>query len=210
MALKQLVGPDAEPFTFATHGFSRGDALALRGVTVSTPSAELAQALARVDPSACRYGRARTGETLSLAGASVEPVPCPIVDGAREVGVLMLSPLLLDDPSAKGRWLDRFDAALVTEAVNRQLTRIAGRPIALEVEADSLYLRLNPRPRRRVVVKIEDGRERYVFGLALPLVLRGPTDDLRLAWAAGIGRKTRMGFGCFGLAEHGLSGRVAR
>lgn len=209
MSLDRLVGANAEPFTFATHAFARANGLVLRGITVSTPSAELARALAQLDPGTCRYARARTGEALSLEGASLERIDCPIVAGVSRVGMLLLSPLVLDDPSAKGRWLEHFDAAVVSTAVNRQLSRHAERQVALEVMADSLYLRLNPRPRRRVVIKIEAGREHYVFGLVLPLVLEGPTDDLRLAWAAGIGRKTRLGFGCLGLAEHGLSGRAA-
>jgi CRISPR/Cas system endoribonuclease Cas6 (RAMP superfamily) len=36
------------------------------------------------------------------------------------------------------------------------------------------------------------------------LVLTGSDDDLRFAWYAGIGEKTRNGFGCMGLAEQGL------
>lgn len=210
MPLPRLIGADAEPFTFATHAFARGSSLVLRALTISTSSPELARALARLDPGACRYTRARTGEALSLEGASVECIDCPIADGVRQVGALLLSPLVLDDPAAKGRWLERFDPAVVAAAVNRQLSRVAGRPTGLKILADSLYLRLNPRPRRRVVVKIDDGGERYVFGFVLPLVLEGPTEDLRLAWAAGIGRKTRLGFGCIGLAEHGLSGRIGR
>lgn len=210
LATERLIGAAAASFTFATHAFVRGKELALRGVTISTASAEMARALADLEPATCRCSRARTGETLSLAGCSLEPIDCPIADGTRRVGVLMLSPLVVDDPAARGRWLDRFDAAAVTTAVNRGLSRTAGRPTALEVAADSLYLRLNPNPRRRVVVRIDSGTERYVFGLALPLVLEGPTEDLRLAWAAGIGRKTRMGFGCFDLVERGLSGRASR
>jgi CRISPR/Cas system endoribonuclease Cas6 (RAMP superfamily) len=36
------------------------------------------------------------------------------------------------------------------------------------------------------------------------LVLAGSEEDLRLAWYAGIGEKTRLGFGCMGLAERGI------
>jgi CRISPR-associated endoribonuclease Cas6 len=36
------------------------------------------------------------------------------------------------------------------------------------------------------------------------MLLQGSEDDLRLAWYAGIGEKTRSGFGCLGLLEEQL------
>jgi CRISPR/Cas system endoribonuclease Cas6 (RAMP superfamily) len=37
-----------------------------------------------------------------------------------------------------------------------------------------------------------------------PLILEGAEADLRFAWYAGMGEKTRNGFGCLGLAEQGV------
>jgi CRISPR/Cas system endoribonuclease Cas6 (RAMP superfamily) len=38
----------------------------------------------------------------------------------------------------------------------------------------------------------------------VPLVIEGNEADLRFAWYAGIGEKTRAGFGCIGLAQQGI------
>ena len=37
-----------------------------------------------------------------------------------------------------------------------------------------------------------------------PLLLEGSEEDLRFAWYAGLGEKTRNGFGCLGLIEQGV------
>jgi len=49
-----------------------------------------------------------------------------------------------------------------------------------------------------------DGRPAFAIGMQAPLVLSGRREDLELAWYAGLGEKTRAGFGCIGLAEQGV------
>lgn len=90
-------------------------------------------------------------------------------------------------------------------AVNARLSRLAGRSVNLQVEPDSLYLRANPRHSVLVSLKRKpNGRHAFVIGMSAPLVLAGSEADLRLAWYAGIGEKTRNGFGCIGLLERGV------
>ena len=39
-----------------------------------------------------------------------------------------------------------------------------------------------------------------MIGIACPLSISGTVEDLRSAWALGIGEKNRYGFGCLGHA----------
>jgi hypothetical protein len=208
MPADRLVGAAAEPFCFATHAVPRKGHLHLRGLTISTSSSELGTTLRRLDPCSCTKSRAATGEAISLAGARVLPISSPVIPGVTEIGVVTLSPIVISQRGTR-RWLDCFDRKTVQSAVNTRLSRLAGRSVCLEIEADPLYLRRTARPLRRVVVKLlPNGREAYVFGLVLPLRLSGSSDDLDFAWYAGLGEKTRMGFGVIESAERGLSGRI--
>lgn len=173
---------------------------------VSTPSAVLAPALAALEPPAVRYARAATGELFDFTGASVRPEPPPVCEDPGMLGVLALSPIAVSDPSAQPkRWykaLDQFDLSAVA---NARLGKIAGRTVALKVQPDSLYLRANPKHSVLVSTKrMKNGRSAFVIGMQAPLVLAGSRADLLLAWYAGLGEKTRNGFGCLGLADEGV------
>lgn len=126
--------------------------------------------------------------------------------GTSGLGVLMLSPLVLGVPGERHRrWIQRLNDMDLSAAINPRLSRLAGRPVALQIQADSLYLRANPRHSVLVSVKqAPSGQSSFVIGLSAPLVLVGSEADLRLAWYAGLGEKTRAGFGCIGLLEHGV------
>ncbi|RKZ38602.1 MAG: CRISPR-associated protein Cas6, partial [Gammaproteobacteria bacterium] len=85
------------------------------------------------------------------------------------------------------------------------LSRLAGREIKLQVQPDSLYIRINPDHSVLVPMKLmRNGKTVFVIGMNAPLVLSGSEEDLRFAWYTGIGEKTRNGFGCIGLAEQGV------
>lgn len=77
--------------------------------------------------------------------------------------------------------------------------------MTLTVQPDSLYLRANPHHSVLVSTKqSKEGRAAFVIGLQGPLVLAGRREDRLLAWYAGLGEKTRNGFGCIGLADEGV------
>jgi hypothetical protein len=203
---EQVIGAGAEPWTFAALGFHRGHEGEVHGLVISTPSEALGQVLSELEPTAVRYARASTGELLDFTGALRHTEPPPMCDDPGMLGVLTLSPIAVSDPSARPkRWhtaLDQFD---LSAAANARLSRIAGRAVALTVQPDSLYLRANPKHSVLVSTKrMKNGRSAFVIGLHAPLVLAGSRDDLLLAWYAGIGEKTRNGFGCLGLAEQGV------
>jgi CRISPR-associated endoribonuclease Cas6 len=122
------------------------------------------------------------------------------------LGVVTLSPIAISDRATKSkRWLTRLDQVDLAAVANARLGKIAGRVVALTVQPDSLYLRANPDHSVLVSIKrMHNGRAAFVIGMQAPLVLAGSREDLLLAWYAGLGEKTRNGFGCLGLAEEGV------
>jgi hypothetical protein len=205
-ASDQIVGPGALPWNFAALGYHRGHEGVVHSLVVSTPSPILAQPLGRIDPAAVRYARAATGELFDFAGADRVPEsPPPLLEQA-VLGVLTLSPIAISDPSKPGKhWHTRLDACDLSAAISARLSRLAGRPIALNIQPDSLYLRANPRHSVLVSTKSgKTGRSAFVIGMEAPLVLAGSREDVLFAWYTGIGEKTRNGFGCIGLVEDGV------
>ena len=136
--------------------------------------------------------------------------PDPILPKQGQLGCLMLSPLVLhdDNHTDKGkRWHSNLNdlSSNLSQIINRKLSFIAQRDVQLSIYPDSLYLRANPQHSVLVNLKtFRDGRKSFVIGMQAPLLLEGSEDDLRLAWYAGIGEKTRSGFGCLGLIEQGV------
>lgn len=201
-----VIGPGALAWNFAALGFHRGKEGRVHSLVITTPTKHLGKALLQLDPTAIHHVRAKTGELFDFATSECTPEPDPIMAGQRSLGVLLLSPLVIRDKTTQGRrWhidLSRFDPST---AINQRLSRIAGRPVQLRVQADSLYLRANPKHSVLVSLKGQaDGSASFVLGMQSPLVLQGTDEDLRLAWYAGIGEKNRSGFGCLGLVERGV------
>jgi len=203
---EQVLGASARPWNFAALGWHRGDWNEVHTLVVSTPDPDLATRLHTLEPGHIRQARASTAELVDFSAARMTPEPDPIPPGEGILSLLMLAPLAVSI-RAKGekRWhtdLTRLDLAAV---INHRLSQLAGRSVALQAQADTLYLRANPVHATRVYIKqLPDGRRVFVMGMRAPLVLAGTEDDLRLAWYAGIGEKTRNGFGCLGLLEQGV------
>ncbi len=206
IAADQVIGHRARPWTFAALGYHRQHIGYAHSVVVATPDPLLADALSALKPATLRYARASTAEVVDFSAAECLPDPDPIAPGTHSLAVLLLSPLALSAPGQQPRrWLSALNQVDLAAAINPRLSRLAGRPVALQIQADSLYLRANPRHSVLVSVKQSpSGQAGFVIGLAAPLVLAGSEADLRLAWYAGLGEKTRNGFGCIGLLEQGV------
>ncbi len=202
----QVIGVQAQPWTFAALGFHRGHEGQVHGLVISTPSPRLAPALTALDPDSLRSARASTGELFDFAAAAVEPEPPPMLAEQAVLGVLTLSPIAIGDRSAPGkRWYSHLGEVDLSAAVDARLSRIAERPVSLNIQPDSLYLRANPRHSVLVSTKrMNNGRSAFVIAMQAPLVLAGNRADVLLAWYAGLGEKTRNGFGCIGLADEGV------
>jgi CRISPR-associated endoribonuclease Cas6 len=203
---EKIVGPQAHPWTFAALGHHRGHDGQVHSLVISTASPELAGALELIDAGALRYARASTGELLDFSGAAISFEDPPMCADPGVLGVVTLSPVAISDRTADGkRWHTSLAEVNLSAAINARLSRLADRNVALTVQPDSLYLRANPRHSVLVGTKrMRNGRSAFVIGMQAPLVLAGRRDDLLLAWYAGIGEKTRNGFGCIGLADAGV------
>lgn len=201
-------GWSACPWNFAALGWRSEGVSRVHTLMVSTPDSTLAPFLSRFDPAQVVYARARTSEVVDFRKAVLLPDPDPVAPGQDSLGVVMLSPLAISRARRNGsgpRWHGSFDGLDLAGAVNKRLSRIADRPVALSIYPDRLFLRTRSRYDTQVRVKTgPDGKGAFVVGMLAPLVLQGSEDDLRLAWHAGLGEKNRVGFGAIGLAERGV------
>jgi CRISPR-associated endoribonuclease Cas6 len=231
---EQITGMNALPWNFAVLGRQTKQGKIAHTLIVSTPDATLAQFLRKINPDDIFYARASTVEKVHFAGATIKIEDDPILPNQNILGVLMLSPLVISQrenqippnlplqkggipPFEKGgqggisgssnkkRWHKQLGQCDLSTAINHRLSRLAGREVKLDVQPDSLYLRCNPDHSVLVPMKLmRNGKTAFVIGMNAPLILTGSEEDLRLAWYAGIGEKTRNGFGCIGLAEQGV------
>ncbi len=204
-----IIGYQAKPWNFAALGWHRGHNGFAHSLIVSTPDAGLARVLSRLKPEHIVKRRWET-ESVNFSAASVHIQPDPILPQQTQLGCIFYSPLVLRDETHPGKnkhWHQKLDAPelCLSETINRKLSFMAGREVKLALHPDSLYLRATPKHSVLVNLKIfQDGRKSFVIGMQAPMLLQGSEDDLRLAWYAGIGEKTRSGFGCLGLAEEGV------
>lgn len=204
-----IIGHQAKPWTFAPLGWHQGHTGLAHSLMIATPDNPLAQVLTRLDPAQIVQRRWDIS-SVNFAQAKMQLEPDPILPGQTQLGCLLLSPLLLQDhdhPGKAKRWHSNLNdiSQTLSPTLNRKLSVVAGREVALQVSPDSLYLRANPKHSVLVNLKVfKDGRKSFVIGMQAPLLLQGSEADLRLAWYAGIGEKTRSGFGCLGLLEQGL------
>ena len=205
-SIEQVLGTQARPWTFAALGWRRSNQGLAHSLVVATPDAALARFLRCFDPACVRYARASTAELVDFGRAELIPEPDPIPPQWGALGVLMLSPLAISDADSRERkrWHHHLDKVDLSPALSRRLAKLAGRSVQLQIQADPLYLRANPRHDVLVKLKQTPKGPAFVIGMKAPLVLAGSEEDLRLAWYAGLGEKTRNGFGCIGLLEQGV------
>ncbi len=201
-----VLGAQAGPWNFAALGWHQAREGRTHTLVVSTPNRELTNYLYQLDPAEVRQARASTAEVVDFSRASVSIEPDPIPPGQGVLGCIMLSPLAISERSGQGRrWHKDLKTLDISTAVNHRLSRLTDRSVRLQIQADTLYLRANPD--HSVLVSLKGngaGQNAFVIGMQAPLVLAGPEEDLRLAWYAGIGEKTRSGFGCLGLLQQGV------
>ena len=216
-ASEQICSKNALPWNFAALGFHAQQENRVHTLIVSTPDPTLAKFLRRFKSEDVCYTRVKTAEHVDFTGAKIEEIDfssakimeeeVPLFPNQNALGVLMLSPLVISEQTSKKRkrWhrhLGEFD---LSAAINQRLSRLAGRETKLKAAPDSLYLRCNPDHSVLVPIKrTRQGNIVFVLGMSAPLVLTGPEEDLRFAWYAGLGEKTRSGFGCIGSIEEGV------
>jgi CRISPR/Cas system endoribonuclease Cas6 (RAMP superfamily) len=195
----QIIGKDALPWTFATKGFAqKGGRLFLKGITISTCNSSIAEGLRRFRASDIRHV-STNGDQIDLAGARKTIIPDPILDGQHALPICFASPFVLSQPAASGDSRKSFAESLagfdLSQAFSNGLTRRLRRPVTLEVHADRLSMAVDGKP-RIVSLRRAPNRRVTIPAFSMRMTLRGPADDLRAAYFAGLGEKTRYGFGC--------------
>lgn len=207
IAMDHVLGRNAKLWTFAPLGWHRGHIGFVHSLILSTADLELARAFTKLKPDQLTKRR-WNGESISFSGAQLSLEPDPLFPQQTQLACLLLSPLLLRNHSqaANKHWHIQLHDLDLSEIISHQLSAKAGREIRLNITPDSLYLRANSKHSVLVNLKQHQGGQKsYVIGMQAPLLLEGSEDDLRFAWYAGIGEKTRNGFGCLGLLEKGVS-----
>jgi CRISPR-associated endoribonuclease Cas6 len=116
------------------------------------------------------------------------------------LAICFASPFLLSQPranraSGKG-YVEDIRGQDLSLAFSRGLTRRLGRQVDIQVAIDPLSLATDGARPRIVSLRKAANRKVMVPAFSVQMTLRGTTDDLRAAYYAGLGEKTRYGFGC--------------
>lgn len=192
-----IIGPAAAPWTFGASGRSFPGGVSLLWVlTLSTPDSRLDEVMSRLDPAAIRWSSVN-GDKVDLSGAVVRHDPQPLLPGQDEVVVAFASPFLVSEHSVPKKTYARSIVGLdLSAAFSAGLSRRLGRPIKLEATADRLSALTDGAQPVLVRVRRTGTRDLILPALSATLTLRAPERDLRDAFLAGLGEKTRYGFGC--------------
>ena len=200
-----VVGRDAGNWSFGPVGTATSRGFILKSLVIGAEGGTLEPILHRLVPETVRK-KSVNGDTVDLAAWDLTAEELPIACEPGEAATLpaiMLSPLAVSVRGRKGRWHDNLAkiGPDLEQAVSFRLSRLTGREVRLEVEPDRLYLRANPRHSTLVRTRTGKGdKPAFVIGTMCPLSISGRIEDLRSAWALGIGEKNRYGFGCIGHA----------
>lgn len=204
---EDVIGSASKPWTFAVLGWHRGHVGYTHTIIVSTPDPDLARLLTRFKSETITKRRFDE-EYFDFSKANISVEPDPVFPQQSQIACLFYSPLVLKDQQRSGKkkvWHSNLAECDLGARINIRLSKLAGREVSLSVSPDSLYLRANPKHSVLVNLKrFKNGNKSFVVGMQAPVILSGSEDDLRLAWYAGVGEKTRNGFGCLGLLEEGL------
>lgn len=202
---EEVVGRGAGNWSFGAVGTATSRGFILKSVVLGAEGEPLEPILHCLVPEVVRK-ESVNGDVVDLAAWDLAIEEPPIACKPGEAGTLpaiMLSPLALSVRGQKGRWHDDLVKVgpNLEQAVSYRLSRLTGRDVRLTVEPDRLYLRANPRHSTLVRTRTaKGGRPAFVIGMMCPLSISGRLEDLRSAWALGIGEKNRYGFGCIGFA----------
>ena len=195
----ELIGEAAQPWTFAAKGYSRrGGDCSLAGVTISTASERVADALRALDPRAVRVASSN-GDRLDLSHGVLREMPDLLSTETRDAMFMFASPFVLPrkkEGLEKTRYLDCLEGVDVDAALRRGLERRAGRALDIAFDIDRLSLRADGIPRIVRYRRMKNGRDQMMRAFSLPISVKGAPEAIRFAYFAGLGAKTRVGFGC--------------
>ncbi len=195
---ERLIGERAAPWTFGIGGYRVGGGFStVKTLTISTTDAEVGDALHRLEPAAMTM--AGFAPPLDFSSA-VRTLPAKPAFGP-EALFYFASPFVVSTGPKTERAKTKHATALpgidLSAAFSRGLSRRLGRDARIEVAVDPLTLWTDGAAPRVVPVRRTPGKKDIYFpAFALPLTVRGRPEDIEAAYFAGLGEKTRYGFGC--------------
>lgn len=197
-APEDLVGNGAAPWTFGVKGYTKpGGEMVATGVLLSTPSATLASAFEKLDPRSAVVCSAN-GDRIDLGkGFKTRCRAAPGVD-QDEAMLCFQSPVAImqkKDTREKTAWVESLTEIDIDAALKTGLERRAGRSLDIAFAMDRLT-RMTAIRRKVPIRRDRQGRSSFVIAFSAPIAVRGTPADLRFAYLAGLGAKTRAGFGC--------------
>jgi CRISPR-associated endoribonuclease Cas6 len=195
---EEVTGERALPWTFAMHRTRgrvrrQGDIL-VGAVTISSPAERVAEALSRFDPAEMTVTSSNGDRICGAGGLVIRDEP---EIWAEAMTVSFASPVLLmrkKNGPEKTAWANDPEQVDIAPALYSGVSNRAGRALDLRITpVDGGYAERLLVPLRR------DARSRadmILPAFRLPLRLEGAPEDVRFAFLAGFGAKTRAGFGC--------------
>lgn len=194
-----LVGANAKPWTFAAQGEDlRGERSLLRYLTISTSDPHLSSLLEKLD-TARIVSSSDNGDKIDCAGASLSFMTAQGLPIDNALTVNFASPFVVSkkkETKSATEHLTSLKDADLSAAFSAGLSRRIGRAAKLRVTIDRLSLATYGASPRRVNVRKAGSRAVFFPAFQLPMTLEGPDRDLAAAFFAGLGEKTRYGFGC--------------
>jgi len=203
---EELVGHKALPWTvgpvFAKSVEKGAPEKQADRIVMTTCDPKIAEHLLHAKLSDFKATRYSTGEVLDLSKWSIDVDSPPVIDGQEAMAVVAGSPLVFRRKgNGPRRWVVDVKDMDLSAAVNSRLSRLAGREVRLQVVPDERYISSKKSHAVYTRLKAEQGVGSTVIGLSFPMIIYGPTEDLELAWYAGFGELTRMGFGILALRK---------
>ncbi|MCG5508765.1 CRISPR-associated endoribonuclease Cas6 [Ectothiorhodospira lacustris] len=196
---EEVVGETAEPWTFGMEAYSRpGRKRRVHSVVLSSPSKRFAEAANRINPADISVTSCN-GDVIN--GASARLLTCDdLPPGASEIMIGFISPFLLPvkkDGRTKTRFHEELPISEVPTALKMGLDRRAKRTLDLSIAIDPLSAATDGRRKHLVHIRrFPSGKKMILPGFIVPMTLRGTPEDVRFAYLAGLGAKTRNGNGC--------------
>ena len=194
-----LVGMGAVPWTFGMQGWSKaGKPRLIRSVIISSPDPRFADAMRAAKAQDFRVASSN-GDVIDGRGASIwQDITAP--EGETDVLINFLSPFVMKARkvgSSSSPFLESLPGDVLPFALKAGLERRAGRHLDLTISVDPLSARTDGRRKHMIHYrKLPNGKSLILPGYALPMRLQGAPEDIRFAYLAGFGSKTRAGNGC--------------
>ena len=195
---EMMVGHTAHPWTFACYGWTlRGGLRTISKLIVSSTSDRISALFGKLESARIRKTSAN-GDVINLEGARMHLDSHVPVPGTRELCVYFPGRFTVALPKAGRVATEYAHSTADTDfpaALKAGLDRRAERPLDLEIAIDPLTLATEG---RAVPVALRKAGDRRILipAFDMPLTLRGNPVDVAWAFYAGLGAKTRLGFGC--------------